>query len=42
MQTLDVIFESEGSKPLQIHETLKANINIWKKKRVDRFPFLFK
>jgi hypothetical protein len=31
MQTLDVIFKSKGDMLLQINETLKANINIWKK-----------
>ncbi len=40
MQTLDVIFKSKGGMALEIYETLKENINIWKKKRkVDRFFF---
>jgi hypothetical protein len=39
MQTLDVISKSKGGTPLEIHETLKENINIWKEKKVDWFSF---
>jgi hypothetical protein len=41
MQTLDVIFNSKGGMSLEIYETSKENINIWKKKKdkVDRFFF---
>jgi len=41
MQTLDVISKSKGGTPLEIHETLKENINIWKEKRLIGFFFQY-